>query len=72
MAESDILNEVRGFGESRADIVSVVRASPLAPGGKELTPSALGMWFTRGRVPLMWRSAVLERLGRIDATSVAQ
>ncbi len=68
MAEIDILEDVRGLGESRAEIAVALRASPLAPNGKELSPSALGMWFTRGHVPLMWRAAALERLGRIEET----
>ncbi len=71
MAKIDILDEVRSLGESRAEISSTLRASPLAPNGKELSPSALGMWFTRGHVPHMWLSAVLERLGRIEAVDAA-
>lgn len=71
MEKIDILNDVRGLGESRAAITSVLHASPLAPSGKLLSPSALGMWFVRGQVPLMWHAAVLERLGRIKATEEA-
>ena len=71
MAKINILDEVRGLGESRAEISSALRASPLAPSGKELSPSALGMWFTRGHVPHMWRSAALERLGRIETVDAA-
>lgn len=71
MVEIDILEEVRGLGESRTEIATVLCASPLAPNGKELSPSALGMWFSRGNVPLMWRSAVLERIGRITAGAEA-
>lgn len=71
MDEIDILDEVRGLGDSRADIASLLCASPLAPNGKQLSASALGMWFVRGQVPHMWRSAVLERLGRIKASEVS-
>ncbi len=69
MAKITILDEVRNLGKSRAEISSTLRASPLAPNGKELSPSALGMWFTRGHVPHMWHSAVLERLVRIEAVN---
>lgn len=67
MTETDILESVKGLGESREQIAATICASPLAP-ERRLSPSALGMWFTRGQVPFMWRSAVLERLGRIKAS----
>lgn len=70
MSEIDLLEGVKGMGETRAEIAARICASPLAP-ERELSPSALGMWFTRGQVPYMWRSAVLERLGRIKASDEA-
>ena len=66
-----MLERVRGLGDSRSEIADQLLASPLAPQGKALSPSALGMWFTRGSVPHMWRPAVLERLGHIRADGAA-
>ena len=71
MDKIDVLKGLRGLGESRAEIALALCESPLAPRGKELSPSALGMWFTRGSVALMWEAAVLERLGHIEANAEA-
>lgn len=70
MSEIDLLEGVKGMGETRAQIAAHICASPLAP-QRTLTPSGLGMWFSRGRVPYMWRPAVLERLGRIRPSDEA-
>ena len=71
MMKKDTLSEVRALGKDRVEIVAVLRASPLAPQGKALNPTALGMWFSRERVPFMWRAAVLERCGQIELTPEA-
>jgi len=65
MEDANLLDAVRSLGKNREQIALTLRRSPLAPEGRELSPSALGMWFTRGHVPHMWRSAALERLGKL-------
>lgn len=71
MSRDPLLEDVRTLGGTRAEVVAAICSSPLAPEGETLTPSAFGMWFTRGNVAHKWRPAVLERLGRIKATDEA-
>lgn len=68
--DTEILRRLSGIGESRADRAARLMASKLAP-GRELTPSALGMWFTREEVPDAWRAAALDVLGLLPGSEAA-
>lgn len=66
MNDHDILERLRGLGESRADRAAKIAASRLAP-GRALTVNAFGMWYSRGEVPDAWRAAALDALGMLRA-----
>ena len=69
MTNTNLVQNIRSLGGSRAEIAASLLASPLAPEGKPLSDSALGMWFSRREVPYMWRAAALERLGHIKGVA---
>ena len=72
MDDETLLERIKSLGDTRAAVADALMSSDLAPRKeKPLTPSALGMWFVRGRVPHSWRPAALDCLGllRLDGAA---